>query len=96
MPDTIKVSLGGTDYVVPKLNIGQLREITKLFAAAKDDISFEIVAVALRRAEPKVADINEVVADIDDVGKAVQDVLVFSGFKKETAGPNSPGPASAG
>jgi hypothetical protein len=96
MPDSIKVSLGGVDYVVPKLNIGQLREITRLFAAAKDDISYEIVAVALRRAEPKVNDINEIVAKIDDVGKAVQDVLVFSGFKKETADPNSPSPAPAG
>jgi hypothetical protein len=94
MSKTIVVKLGDTEYSVPKLNIGQLREVQKIIL--NDDrtvVGFAILGVALRRADPKVEDIDTVEADVDDISKAVSEILIFAGLKKDDPTPNLPGPA---
>jgi hypothetical protein len=89
----ITVKLGDTEYSVPKLNIGQLREVSRIITGDRAEVSFEVLGVALRRADPKVDDVNMIEAEVDEIGKAVTDILAFAGFKKEAADPNLPSPA---
>jgi hypothetical protein len=88
MSHKLKVSLGGTEYDVPKLNIGQLRQVTKIFSGPVEDVSFDILKVALARAEPKVTDVDQLEADVGEIGKAVSDILVHAGLKE--ADPKNP------
>ena len=90
---SIIVTLGGVGYSVPKLNIGQLREVTKAFSGDKDDVSFAILAIALKRADPKPIDPMTIEADVLEIGAAVSAILEFAGFKKAEA-ENPPAPVA--
>jgi hypothetical protein len=82
---SITVTLGGVDYSVPKLNLGQMREVTKAFSGDKDDISFSILAIALKRADPKPIDPMAIEAEVTEIGAAVSAILEFAGFTKAAA-----------
>jgi hypothetical protein len=90
---TIPVTLAGVEYSVQKPNIGQLRRITKIFNGPAESVSFDVLRVALERAEPKCEDIDQVEAGFDEVAAAAGAILVFAGLKKDeaTAGPNGAG-----
>lgn len=94
MSSTITVTLGGIEYVVPKLLVGQLRAIAKLFDGPASEISYEVLGIALKRATPAVEDINLVEAGLDDIAPARDAILIFGGFKKGDAAENPTAPAA--
>jgi hypothetical protein len=83
---SIKVTLDGVGYDVPKFNCAQQREVTRLFDSAAPDIGFDILALAFSRATPKV-DVNTLEPDFEEIGAAVQAILAFSGLKKKDPSP---------
>lgn len=88
MPATATVSLGGTDYVLRRFNIGQLERVTEAISSlAPSKISFMIFRIALERAEPKIADIEAIEASPDEIRAAVETMMAISGLKKEESTP---------
>lgn len=88
---TINVTLAGQTYAVSKLNIGQLRRVAKVFAAGTADaFSFDVLRIAFERAEPKVADIEELEADFEEFTAAVEAILSAAGLKRDAV-PNEQG-----
>lgn len=79
MPKSVTVILAGDPYEVPHLNIGQLQEITE-----SDGKSFAVLRIAMRRAKPKIVDLDAIEAEPDEVAAAVKGILIASGLK----GPN--------
>lgn len=77
MPKTVTVTLAGTEYLVPKMNVGQLEEMTDSRGR-----SFDILRIALRRAEPKVADVNAIEADPAEISAAVKAILECAGLRE--------------
>lgn len=89
----IKVTLGGTDYSVPKLNIGQLEEVTAAFDMLPVRRPFAILRIAMRRATPVIENWDEVEPGNDEVAAAVSAILANSGFQKaDPSGPNPEAP----
>jgi hypothetical protein len=80
MSNTIKITLGGKKIEVPKLNVRQLREIARIFAGTKEEISFDVVQLALKRVEG-AGNLDDIEAGFDEVAKAAADILVNAGLK---------------
>jgi hypothetical protein len=80
MSNTIKITLGGKKIEVPKLNVGQLREVARIFAGTKEEISFDVVQLALKRVEG-AGNLDDIEAGFDEVAKAAADILVNAGLK---------------
>src|SRR5262245_29322045 len=89
---SIKVMLGGAEYEVPKMNIGQLEEVTIAFDLPPARRPFAILKIAMKRAQPKLADINDLEPGNDEITVAIRDILANSGFKKEEKNPNHQAP----
>ncbi len=87
----IKVTLGGADYSVPKMNIGQIEDFT---AISRGDPKWasKSLQILLSRADPKVADVREMEATPEEVRTAIDEILIASGWKK--AEEQSPNPAA--
>ena len=94
---SVFVTLGGADYAVPKMNVGQLEELAQAFELPGARRPFAILRIALKRAEPKIADIGVIEAGNDEIAAAVEAVLANSGFKKpeEKKDPNAKAPETA-
>lgn len=92
---TVTVTLGGDAYEVPRLNIGQLEEVSDLLSQDVSDgrRSLAILRIALRRATPKVDDVGEIEMDLNDMSAAVLAVLELAGLKQD-AGPTPAAPAT--
>jgi hypothetical protein len=84
---TVEVTLDGQSYHVQKFNIGQHRKALEILRGDPMDASFEILGLALTRAEPKVDDVDELGAGLTEVREAVSKILEFSGYK-DNAVPN--------
>lgn len=78
MRATLEVTLGGVRYVVPKLNVGQIEEITERGRTGRP---FDVLRLAFARVEPKV-DVNTIEADADEIGAAIRAIMAFSGFNR--------------
>ncbi len=81
MTQTITVRLGGVDYALRKFTIGQLQ---RLFATetTRSQFGFEVLKLALERAEPQPPAIDEMEIGVDEFRAAVDRILDFSGLKK--------------
>jgi hypothetical protein len=92
---SVKVTLGGVDYDVPKMNIGQLEEVTVAFDLPPARRPFAILKIAMKRAQPAIPDFGAIEASNDEIAMAVRAILFNSGFegaKKETSAPNPDAP----
>ncbi len=89
----IQITLAGVEYSISKPNIGQLRRITKVFNGPADSVSFDILRIALERADPKCEDVEQIEAGFDEIAVAAGAILSFSGLKRDegAAGPNGQG-----
>lgn len=90
MPKSVTVTLAGVEYVVPKLNVGQIEEIVMNRGKGRP---FDALRVALLRAEPKVADLDAIEADPAEIAAAVGAVLELAGIERKDAEKNADSPA---
>ncbi len=83
----VMIKLGDTEYRVPQLNMGQLRRISRsLSKAAREemetsDVAYDVVQIAMERADPRVLDFDQLTPSFLDVGPASNAILAMSGFK---------------
>ena len=82
----IKITLGETDYELPaRLNIGQLEKISEILEGKSKHAAFDVLGVALARAEPKVADVRDIDATVPEIAAAMNLILESGGFKATAA-----------
>ena len=88
MPKEAKVTLDGTEYTIPALNIGQLEDVSAIFgeAAPSSKSGIAILRIAMQRAEPK-PDMEKLAPTFAEVGEVVQAVLKLSGLQQPDANP---------
>lgn len=85
----INVRLGETDYAVPKMNIGQIEDLSGL--DNKDPKwPFRALAILMRRAHPKIEDVRDIEAEPDQMSEAIAEIMKGSGYKVQH--PNRPAP----
>lgn len=90
-----KITLADVEYDVPKLNIGQLEEVSGAFELPAMKRTFAILRIALKRATPKIEDVNGIEATNDEIASAMSEILKASGFAK-AADPNAAAPEQPG
>lgn len=99
MLDPVNVTLGGVSYAVRRFNIAQRRDLSLLFArrtaegedanlADAADAVYDVLAIALRRADPPVADLNEIEATQAEIAEAFEKIMAAD------RGTPSPAPAA--
>ena len=95
----VKVMLGGTEYAVSRLNIGQIERVADVLDAVDEGAgggrrkTMAILAIALERCDPAVPDYREVTATREEIPAAVDAILLASGFR--AADPNAAAPPGA-
>jgi hypothetical protein len=103
----VAVAMGGQDWVIPPLTLGQLRrlmpkvhQLTEIGASmgeAQIGVLVEIVAAALQRNYPELTtDTVENLLDLGNAGAVLNAVLTGSGLKPRGTPPGeaaAPGPA---
>jgi hypothetical protein len=77
----LTIRLGAIDYRIPKFNIAQLRAIAEHAKGGSDQDAFEIVRIAISRAEPPVINYAALEPDLQQVRDAAAQILTFAGFK---------------
>jgi len=96
MSKTLKIKLGAKVYDVPKLNVGQLREVTRLFQRDdRTEISFDVVKIAFERVAD-VENFDEVEAGLDEIVVASAQILEHAGMKRQEGANPLPAPESTG
>ena len=108
MAATVKIKLGDKEFDVPRFNIGQIEELTEIWATPNTrKHPFAILKLALApwaspdgevvpRATPPITakEIERLDIEVDDLATAVRAILTHSGFAaKGDAGPNVAPPA---
>jgi hypothetical protein len=90
---TATVTLDDKEYTLHALNLGELQDVGSILkdGGEKEAVLVRILAIALKRAEPKVEDVNLIEPRIKELQKAVNTVLELSGF--ETQDPQTAAPA---
>ena len=89
-----KIKLGETEYDVPKMNIGQLEEVTVALDLPAIKRPFAILRIAFARSTPKV-DVNSVEATNAQIAAAITEILSAAGFAK-AVDPNAAAPGQPG
>jgi hypothetical protein len=94
MPKNVTISLGGVDYVVPQMNIGQIEDLSEISSDASLP-NFKrgrmISEVILRRAVPAIPSVRDLECTAEELRAATDTVLEMSGMAKVA----SPGEAQA-
>jgi hypothetical protein len=70
----LPITLGGVTFKVPKFNLGQHERMV-------DAKAFEVLRIALERADPPIADPNAIEASFPEIKAAVAAIMEFSGYK---------------
>jgi hypothetical protein len=77
---TITLSPGGTDYIVPALNLD--RQMRVMTINEQEPVALiEILKIGLERATPKVSQPDEIEATPREIREAIQKLAALSGFK---------------
>jgi hypothetical protein len=92
MGNSVKVTLGGVEYTVPQLNVGQLEDISNTRKP------FDVLRIALRRAEPKLSleQINDIEATKPEIDAAMDAIMAQSGVTKDASQGNLTAPPGGG
>lgn len=84
------ITLGGTQYTVKPFNIGELEELEEILGAERGQTG-KILAIALRRAEPKCEDILLIEPAPGEIKAAIVAIAELSGLRPQVgAGDQSP------
>ena len=87
MAKEAKVTLDGTEFTVPALNIGRLERVSAVISnGAGSNGAFEILKIALEKASP-APDLDTLAPTLDEVAAAVKAILVLSGLQKPDENP---------
>lgn len=82
MAKTAKITLGDQEYTVHAFNLGELERISDLMKDAKPGrIGFEILRLAMERAEPKPEDVGAIEMTLDEVNDASAKLMELAGVK---------------
>lgn len=93
--NSLDITLGGVTYTLPKLNLGELRAISRALNDSPGDAKFDIVAIALARAVPApLANVMSIASDIPEFVAAADAIMKFTGFVKQDDAANPPAPAA--
>lgn len=76
----MNVTLGDVSYDVPKMNIGQIEELS-LLDLPPARWTYAVLRIVMKRAVPQVPDLNEIEATPQQIRDAVEAVLQASGYK---------------
>lgn len=98
MAKTVQITLGGTEYTVPRLNIGELEELTEIVTSTPaTKLAFQVLGIALRRAKPSLPeDIKSIETDGHEIKEALSRIMILAGMKDpDSANPPQP-PAAPG
>lgn len=87
----VKVTLGAQEYDVGEMDIGQIEEVSAL-DRADPRWSFKTLAILMRDAVPKIADIRKIKATPPQIGTAIREIMVGSGYEF----PNQQAPEKTG
>ncbi len=81
MARTAKITLDGSEYLIHAFNVKELREVGGIIENGANliDKGMNIVAVAMRRAEPKV-DFEALEPEMPEVNRATEVILSLSGI----------------
>lgn len=89
--DPIKITLGGTEYQIRPFTLKYLKPI-QIIVASQDgteaggvDVSFDVIAIALDRDYPEVAEAvrsRDLEAQVYEIADAGQAILRLAGFRK--------------
>lgn len=81
MSKTYTITLGGQTYTCHPFNLGELERVVDFYEMLKpSQVSNAILALALERAVPEVADLRLIEADVVEVQAAIKAVLKASGM----------------
>jgi len=89
---SVKVTLAGTEYECPMLNIGQLERATELLVGEPVKATFGVLRIAMERATPKPSKFEEIEPTRAEVEAAVKAIMVNAGFR-DAESPNPPAQA---
>ena len=90
---SIKINLGGVEYDVPRLNIGQIEQLSEIEEQAPLKRSLGTIQIALQRATPKIPDeFTEIETTAEEIGIAYAKILIAAGLAKEAKDPNVSAP----
>jgi hypothetical protein len=80
MSKTISLSLGGSNFAVPMMNLGQQARAMAIDEATPDAL-LQILKIGLEGATPEVSLLDEIRATPREIRDAVEKLAAFSGFK---------------
>ena len=92
MSKTTKIMLGGTEYEVPRLNIGQIEEMSELDTAAPFKRTLGTIRIALQRATPPIGPFQEIETTAEEIGTAYAKLMIAAGLAKEAGKEDGEGP----
>jgi hypothetical protein len=84
---SVKVTLGGVEYTIPKMNIGQLERVSELTTTKVGDdgkprvvisSAYKMLEIAFERSDPRVIDFNSIEADHDEINEALPVILAMN------------------
>lgn len=81
MATTARITLDGKEYTLRAFNIGELEEVADLVQSEKPHkLPFAILRVAMRRAEPRVEDVNALEITAAELNKAIETIQGLAGL----------------
>ena len=86
MGKTTTVRMNDIDYTFHALNVRELIEVTQIFSEGAASAAPKIFRIALRRAEPKIENVDDY-EPCADIGDVVKRVLEISGLRTEPLNP---------
>ncbi len=88
-----KIQFGGVEYDVPRLNVGQIEELSEIENTAPLKRSLGTIRVALKRAVPKMPDeFTDIETTAEEIGVAYAKILIAAGVAKAADDPNGVAP----
>lgn len=95
MADPITLILGGSSYSIPPLNLGQRKRITQKAATSDGALGFDVLMIALERAEPRPMKIDELMPSQAELLAAFMALAEQNGLAGQPAG-EAEAPVQAG
>ena len=85
MSKTAIITLGGVDYKIHAFNMAEMQEVAELTETTNRSTTFKILAIALRRADPKVEAFDTIEASMDEINAAMAIINSLAGFRTAAA-----------